>query len=227
MALAEHASIAAFARFTLQLLHLGAPLELIEGSQRAMCDETEHAKVCFALAAQYGEPIGPGPLCIDDALREKSLPSIVRLTFREGCIGETVAALEAAATLAVASDEKVCAALVRITEDERCHADLAWAFVAWALSKDTSGEVRHVVQQELKRVQAELSLKRASRTPEDAAQQTENDALSRHGVLSAATRTDVRRAALRDIVLPCAARLVDVRLDHGASGSQRTCQIEG
>lgn len=39
----ETGSIAAFARFTLQLLHLGAPCELIEASQRAMLDETRHA----------------------------------------------------------------------------------------------------------------------------------------------------------------------------------------
>lgn len=63
-------------------------------------------------------------------------------------------------------------------------------------------------------MQAELSLERASRTPEDA-EKTENEALARHGVPDAPTRTEVRRAALRDIVLPCAARLVNVRWTMG------------
>ena len=38
----EHASIAAFARFALQLLAVGAPPDLILAGQRAMADETNH-----------------------------------------------------------------------------------------------------------------------------------------------------------------------------------------
>lgn len=174
-----------------------------------MFDETEHAKICFALAARYGSTLGPGALRIDDALNEYSLPSIVRLTFREGCVGETVAALEAAAALAGASDEKVRAALGRIAEDERRHAELAWAFVAWALSEDAGGEIQRVVQQELEGVRAELRTIRSSRTPEKLVERPDDAVLARHGVPSPAIRTEARQAALRDIVLPCAARLVE------------------
>src|SRR5262249_8003152 len=49
----EHASIAAFARFTLQLLAVGAPPDLVMAAQRAMADETNHAQLAFALAAAY------------------------------------------------------------------------------------------------------------------------------------------------------------------------------
>ncbi|MEO6598422.1 MAG: hypothetical protein ABIQ16_01020, partial [Polyangiaceae bacterium] len=45
----EHASIAAFARFSLQLLSLGAPAELVEACNRALVDETAHTRLCFAL----------------------------------------------------------------------------------------------------------------------------------------------------------------------------------
>ena len=59
----EHASIAAFARFSLELLAFGAPPDLVEQAQAAMADETRHAKLCFALAGAYAErPIGPGAL---------------------------------------------------------------------------------------------------------------------------------------------------------------------
>src|SRR5690606_26260413 len=44
MGLMEHASVAAFARFTLQLLSLGAPAALIEASNQALIDETRHAR---------------------------------------------------------------------------------------------------------------------------------------------------------------------------------------
>ena len=59
VALMEHASIAAFARFTLQLLALGAPAHLVEGSNAAMIDETNHAKLAFGIASAYaGENMG-------------------------------------------------------------------------------------------------------------------------------------------------------------------------
>ena len=50
IALMEHASIAAFARFTLQLMSLGAPAALVERATAAMADEIKHAKACFAVA---------------------------------------------------------------------------------------------------------------------------------------------------------------------------------
>jgi len=45
--LAEHSSIATFARFTLQLMVLGAPSDLLSRSQQAGKDEVEHARLCF------------------------------------------------------------------------------------------------------------------------------------------------------------------------------------
>ncbi len=41
----EHASIASFARVTLDLLALGAPAALVSGAQRAGLDEVEHARI--------------------------------------------------------------------------------------------------------------------------------------------------------------------------------------
>src|SRR5690606_22128321 len=94
--LMEHASIAAFARFSLQLLGLGAPAELIEATNRALVDETRHAQVCFALAGHYaGRPIGPGPLDLAGALDGVDAAEILRTVIWEGCVGETLAALEA------------------------------------------------------------------------------------------------------------------------------------
>ena len=40
----EHASVASFARHTLQLMSFGAPSELLKESQRASVDEIKHAK---------------------------------------------------------------------------------------------------------------------------------------------------------------------------------------
>ena len=199
-ALMEHASIAAFARFTLQLMHLGAPRELIERSQQAMLDETAHAKACFALASRYlGSPVEPGKLAMDAALDEHTLEAIVVLTFREGCLGETVAALEAREALDGARDRDVRLALERIAVDEQSHAELAWRFVRWAL--DQSVTIRPLLLRELARLEAELAAR-------DAALDASSAQLAAHGVLSERRRAQLRRAALAEVVLPCARQLL-------------------
>ncbi|HEX7670995.1 MAG TPA: hypothetical protein VF395_15475, partial [Polyangiaceae bacterium] len=135
MALMEHASIAAFARFTLEALSVGAPPDLVNLSQAAMADETEHARDAFALASAYaGAPVGPGVLTTGHALGVRSSLDILETTILEGCIGETVAAVEAAEALAHATDPAVQKALARVTVDETRHAELAWRFVRWALA---------------------------------------------------------------------------------------------
>src|SRR5690606_21383764 len=59
----EHASVASFARFILDLLAVGAPPELVLGAQQALADEVEHARIGYALASLYeGTGVGPGPL---------------------------------------------------------------------------------------------------------------------------------------------------------------------
>ena len=47
LAEAEHASIASFARNTLQLMAIGAPSYLLTASQEASIDEVKHTQMCF------------------------------------------------------------------------------------------------------------------------------------------------------------------------------------
>ncbi len=131
-ALAEHASIASFARATLELMAVGAPAELIAATQRAGLDEVRHARDCFALASAYA-----GQVLAADALpaltpREADLVRLARDTFAEGCVGETTAALAASRALAGCTDPAVKKVLARIVKDELRHAELAWRTVAWA-----------------------------------------------------------------------------------------------
>jgi hypothetical protein len=137
MGLLEHASIAAFARFSLQLLALGAPPGLIEDCTRALADETAHTRLCFELASAYaGHAISPGPLDVAGSLAVTTLPDIVDLVILEGCFGETNAALEALEAAALATDPVIRAAYARIAEDEQRHAALAFRFVRWALERE-------------------------------------------------------------------------------------------
>ena len=143
--LEEHASIAAFSRFSLMLLAHGAPADLVAGAQRASLDEVHHARACFSLAHRYsGIARGPSEISLSDAISLMSLSEVAALTVREGCVGETLGVLLAQEQLAFAEDPWVRGMLQRLVNDETRHAELAWQFVRWALNIGSS-EIRRAV----------------------------------------------------------------------------------
>jgi hypothetical protein len=130
----EHASIAAFARFTMELLALGAPSELVHGASRAMADEIRHAELAFDLASRHvGQSFGPAPLAVEGALGAVNATDVVERLVVEGCWGETIAACLARESAAGVSgwDAEV---LSRIADEETEHAALAWRVLAWLAS---------------------------------------------------------------------------------------------
>ncbi len=132
--LVEHASIASFARFALELLGHGAPADLVHDAHQAAMDEVKHARVSFALASAYGgEPVGPGPLATLDAPPRAKLADVAMATLIEGGLGETVAALEARMEATRTGDPLVRTLLLEIADDEERHAELAWRTLAWAV----------------------------------------------------------------------------------------------
>lgn len=187
--LAEHASVAAFARFSMALLHLGAPPELVEDAHRAALDEVRHARVCFGLASRYaGTAIGPGRLDVAASLEGELEPvRVFETLFQEGCVGETLAALEAAQAARRAVDPTVRAVLEAIAEDEERHAALAWRAAQWLL------ESYPATQSRLSSLAAALVAPPMGNSPDD---------LAPHGCLGAAERQRVRSLGLTDVVLP-------------------------
>jgi hypothetical protein len=131
----EHASVAAFARLSLQLMALGAPPELLRRTHAAALDEVDHARRCAALAARFaGEPRSPGALPAACAPVEAvDLAALAVATLREGCVGEAVFAAAAARARDLATDPDVREALTVIARDEAEHAALAWDLVAWCV----------------------------------------------------------------------------------------------
>jgi hypothetical protein len=193
-ALMEHASIAAFSRFVLDLLSLGAPPVLVEQATRAMLDETAHAKACFALAGAYsGEACGPSELTVSGSMDRRTLRDIVQSTVLEGCIGETVAALEAAEALEHASDPAVRRALAQIAEDELRHAALAYRFVRWAIERYGAS-----VQSDVEAAFSAAIAEHAALAPAA----SDVGGLAAHGLLSPAHRYELRGQVLRDLVAP-------------------------
>jgi hypothetical protein len=201
LALAEHASVPAFARFALELAALSAPAELMIDCARAMSDEIEHARLAFALASRYhGAPIGPGPLATADALaRRVDLVAVAESVIVEACIGETLAAVEAAFARDHASDPAVIDALARIADDELRHAQLGWRFMTWALAQADAEQraLFHVVSRRALQIAREES---------GLAQPGSTDAIA-HGWIPGDARSALRREAIDEIVAPVFAAL--------------------
>jgi hypothetical protein len=209
----EHASVASFARFSLTLLAVGAPADLVELAHRAALDEVRHARLCFALASAYaGEDIAPGPFPVGGA-QPVSLMALAVDTVREGCIGETVAAVIAAEQLARATDPAVQAALARIVVDEARHAELAWRTVAWAL-RASGDDVRAAVEQAF--VEA-LAARREAPTMNAPV----SPAMEAHGQLDPRKAAQVSASALASVVAPAARALLNCGRARGRSHARR------
>jgi rubrerythrin len=201
-ALAEHASIASFARLTLQLLSLGAPPELLTAAQRATQDEIEHAKLCFELASRYrGRLLGPSQLPMHGVVADLTLVDLAVAAVHEGCVGETTAAVLAGERLERARDPRVRAALGKIVEDETRHAELAWRTVAWAIEQ--GGEsVRRAV-----RAAFDEALDRDFAPTVGDERAYPNEALLAHGYADAATMRHVKAVVAREVLKPLCATL--------------------
>lgn len=139
---AEHASVAAFARLTLDLLAAGAPPALVAAAQRDALDEVRHAEACFSLArAIDGRAEGPG--AFPEAARVPSPPRARTVALAalavdsliDGAIHEGVSARIAAALAQRADEGAFREALRVIAADEGRHAAHGWDVVAWCVAE--------------------------------------------------------------------------------------------
>jgi hypothetical protein len=154
----EHASVAAFARLTLDLLALSAPPELLISVQQAAADEVRHAKGCFALASRFaGKALAPGPLSVPVSVAPTHA-ALLKSTIVEGCIGETLSAVLAEAALKQAGDTEVKKVLRQLVRDEEKHAVLSWKIVSWLLQEkpELSGLAAEVFEEALATVYASV-----------------------------------------------------------------------
>ncbi len=192
----EHASVASFARFTLDLIAVGAPAELLAAAQRAALDEVRHAELCFALASAYGgAPLSPGPFPFGGSVAVAGdLATLAASAVKEGCVGETLAAIQASAQRDAATDPAVRAALTTIAADEARHAELAWRTVAWAVAEG-GAEVLRAVRAAFDEALA------APPIPEPIAADLVTE-LAAHGRLDGPTLTRAFERAIAEVIRP-------------------------
>jgi hypothetical protein len=138
----EHASVAAFARLTLDLMALGAPPALIVAANGDSLDEIRHTELCFSIArALDGQSVSPGPF--PQAQRVSTLPRSRTLALAQlavdslvdGALHEGVSARIIAKLAPRCEVPAVRAALKEIAADEGRHAAHGWAVVAWCLEE--------------------------------------------------------------------------------------------
>jgi hypothetical protein len=138
----EHASVAAFARLTLDLMALGAPPPLIHAANRDARDEIRHTELCFSLAkALDGRDASPG--AFPEARRAQTLPedraralaSLAVDSLIDGALREGVSARVIAQLARRCTDPVTREMLREIAADEGRHAAHGWDVVEWCLAE--------------------------------------------------------------------------------------------
>lgn len=202
----EHASILAFERLAAALAAHDAPRSLIAGARVAARQEADHADRCFALASAFaGRTLTPAAWHPD----AEPTPSLVRLALEallDGCLGEGIAAAEAATLVAGrATVDAVHDTLVVIRRDEAGHAELSWSVLAWCLA--VGGEALHTAVR-----RALATLREAPAPATDAAP---GASLRRFGVPTASEHEVAWRGTV-DATVARAHALLPTRLTHAA-----------
>jgi hypothetical protein len=138
----EHASVAAFAHLSNQLLALGAPSSLIEDAHHDALDEINHARICFGIAkALDGRPRAPAafPWATTPSDGPLTLASLAADAVIEACVLEGASArLLALLAKDLRVHDTLRPILLDIARDEARHAQHGWSIVAWACARDPS-----------------------------------------------------------------------------------------
>jgi hypothetical protein len=194
----EHASVAAFARLTLDLIALGAPPALVASANRDALDEIRHAEMCFALARSIdGRAEGPAPF--PEAARARTLSRVRSFALAElavdslidGALHEGVSARIIAKLARRAVDPDLRAMLKIIAADEGRHARHGWDVVRFCL--DEGGEsVARALQGAIRALPRTM----ASELPEPARM----GGWERFGIMSGALESREYEAARADLV---------------------------
>ena len=158
----EHASVAAFARLTLDLMALGAPPRLVAAANRDALDEIRHTELCLSLAASLdGRQMSPAPF--PQVHRGLTLPKPRRLALAklavdsmvDGALHEGVSARIIAKLARRREVPAVRAVLKEIAADEGRHAAHGWAVVEWCLAEG-GAPVAHALVGALRSVPTQL-----------------------------------------------------------------------
>jgi hypothetical protein len=200
VAMMEHASVASFSRFSLELMSIGASTELLTLAHQAALDEVRHTQISLDIANRFSSTIFvPGSFPISSKAADfvfGDMEKIATAAALEGCIEETLAAAIVQYQADHMGDPNHKALLRAVALDEANHAAFAWRAVKWMATR--SLEVHSAV--------SAVFSDRANRyavTPEAASVPT----LQHLGLLDQGTMSKLQHAAWHQIVVPAASSL--------------------
>ncbi len=138
----EHASIAAFAHVTLDLMAVGAPATIIAAAQRAALDEVRHAEACYAVArAIDGREESPAPFPEAHVrrtlakARPVALAQIAVDALADGALNEGIASRILARLAKRAGTPELSQLLAQTAADEARHARDSWDVIEWCVAE--------------------------------------------------------------------------------------------
>lgn len=194
----EHASVAAFARLTLDLIALGAPATLIEAANRDAKDEIRHAELCFSLArALDSRSESPGPFPAAQhagglpSTRSLALAQLAVSSLIDGALHEGVSARVIARLVKRCEEPTVRDALRELAADEGRHAAHGWDVVEWCLSEG-GAPVAHALRGALRTIPVHVE----SDLPMDA----RDGGWEKHGIHGAVLEAEEYAKARADVV---------------------------
>jgi hypothetical protein len=138
----EHASVAAFAQLTLDLMSLGAPPSLLVSTQKDALDEVRHAELCFSLAKSL-DGSGQGPAPFHEAKQTRALLPGRALALAqvgvdallEGALLEGYSARLISKVSGRCLDAGIVDVLIELGADEGRHSRHGWDVVDWCVAE--------------------------------------------------------------------------------------------
>jgi len=200
VAMMEHASVASFSRFALELMSIGAPVDLLSSAHQAALDEVRHAQISLEIANQFSPTtLRPGALPLTEKAVIAAFGDIEKIATAaalEGYIEETLAAVIAMYQSEHMADGHHKDILRSVALDEASHAAFAWRAVHWML---TSAPPIRLAVSEVFSMRAE----RYALFPTD----TSSPSLEHLGLLDEATMAKLQHTAWHEVVAPAATSL--------------------
>lgn len=114
---------------------LGAPLDLLQAVSSALDDEVRHARLALQQAHAHADGVGGlGRFPFRTPVHPTRDPvTLAVCAVREGCIGETLAAVALRRAAELTDDPEQARILTLFADDEDRHVLLSWKVVAWAV----------------------------------------------------------------------------------------------
>lgn len=195
---AERSALLRFTRLLGELKQTGAPQVVVQGVEEAIDDETRHIGLCDAVATEFGWVGEPSPPTPYGPIGPKEAPLVERLLYEMVafcCITETINA-----SMLLGIQRRVKAPPVKetihaILKDELNHSKVGWAYLQF-VRNEGRGEwlnkwLKSMFQGAgVEEIYAPDSTDRAG------------DLMADYGELTLLDRTDIFRAANRDVIFP-------------------------